>query len=81
VTLRFLLDEDIAPAVAAGLRRVGIDCLSVYDPGSTQRGASDAAHLVRAAGEGRVLVTFNRKDFQALHTEWQDAGLSHAGIL
>lgn len=42
-------------------------------------GIGDEQLLGLAAGEGRVLVTFDVRDFHRLATEWAVAGRSHAG--
>lgn len=45
------------------------------------RGAEDELHLKRAASEGRVLMSGNRKHFYALHTRWLADGQHHGDIL
>jgi hypothetical protein len=72
-TLRFHLDEHVAGAVAAGLRRRGVDVTTAADAGLL--GAEDTAHVAFALAEGRVIVT-NDEDFLALHGR----GTEHAGI-
>lgn len=72
-TLRFHLDEHVPAAIAAGLRRRGIDVTTAADAGLL--GAADAAHLAWAGTEGRVMYT-NDEDFLVLH----DCGYDHAGI-
>jgi predicted nuclease of predicted toxin-antitoxin system len=81
MALRFLLDEDQDPSVAAGLRQIGIDAVSVYDLGRAGQALADEFWLEEAATQGRVLVTYNRADFQALDQQWRSVGRSHAGIL
>ena len=44
-------------------------------------GRSDEDHLRRAASDGRVLYSFNIKDFSLLHTHWIFAGRQHSGIV
>ena len=79
MSLRFLLDEDVSVRIAEGLRHRGIDAVSVHELGGT--GLTDEEQLSFASAEGRVLVTYNRSDFQALDAEWRLQGRSHAGIL
>jgi predicted nuclease of predicted toxin-antitoxin system len=79
VSLRFLLDEDISGRVAEGLKARGVDAVSVHELNRT--GLADEDQLAFAVEEGRVLVTYNRADFQALDAEWRMRGLSHPGIL
>lgn len=44
-------------------------------------GWEDERLLELATAEGRIMVTFNVKDFARLATEWAAAGTSHAGCL
>jgi len=71
--IRFYLDEHVDPAVADGLRRLGIDVLTTQEAG--RLGDDDPVQLAFAAVEGRVMVTFDR-DYLDLHS----AGTPHAGI-
>jgi predicted nuclease of predicted toxin-antitoxin system len=73
VLVRFHLDEHIPLAVAAGLRRRGIDVTCPVEIGLTS--LRDEQQLSFASEEGRVLVTQDA-DFLRLHR----AGVSHAGI-
>jgi len=66
-------------AVLRGLRRNGIDVLTVHD--ADKRGLEDEEQLVFAAAEGRVVYSANVPDFSRLHAEWQRAGDHHAGIV
>lgn len=81
MTLRDLLDEDITQAVAVGLRARGVDALSVHEIGRGNQGISDSAQLDYAAEQSRVLVTFNRDDFQALDALWYADSRQHSGIV
>ena len=71
--VRFHLDEHVAPAVAEGLRRRGIDVTQAYEVGLS--GADDPAHIAFALREMRVIVTHDR-DFP----RWHSRGVAHAGI-
>lgn len=71
--IRFHLDEHVAPAVAEGLRRRGIDVTETHEVGLS--GADDPAHLAFALRVKRVIVTHDR-DFPRWHTQ----GVAHAGI-
>jgi hypothetical protein len=42
---------------------------------------SDVEHLEYTTRQGRVLYSFNRGDFDQLHTEYLSQGKSHAGII
>lgn len=81
MSLTFLLDEDLSHRVAAGLRQRGVDAVSVHELGRANAAVSDEAQLEAAAAAGRVLVTYNRADFQALDAAWRLRGQAHAGIL
>lgn len=81
MSLGFLLDEDISPRVAAGLRKRHVDAVSVHELERAGRALSDEEQLLFATAEGRVLVTYNRADYQALDAQWRIAGRDHAGIL
>jgi len=72
--VKFYLDEHIPKAVVEGLRRHGIDVLTVQDAGRV--GDSDRKQLAFAAMKRRVLVTFD-DDFLALDA----AGAPHSGIV
>ena len=72
--VKFYLDEHVHPAVAAGLRRRGIDVLTTQEAG--MRSASDRDHLALAARSGRVIFTQD-DDFLRLHA----SGETHAGIV
>ncbi len=71
--LRFHLDESVASAVAAGLRRRGIDVTTATDVGLRQ--ADDEVHLQFAMRESRILVTHDA-DFLVLASR----NTPHAGI-
>ncbi len=81
MSLAFLLDEDMSHRVAVGLRQRGIDAVSVHELGRANAAVPDEAQLETATVAGRVLVTYNRADFQALDAEWRLQGKAHAGIL
>ena len=72
--IRFHLDEHIDPAIAAGLRRRGIDVTTTIDAGLIQ--ASDHKQLAYALAEQRTIVTRDT-DFLRLAA----GGMSHAGIV
>lgn len=52
MSLRYLLDEDMSPAVAEGLRLRGIDAVSVHDLGRANQGVPDTTWLEEATAEG-----------------------------
>jgi Domain of unknown function (DUF5615) len=77
--IRLYTDEDVYGAIAPALRRAGIDAIST--PESRRLSESDESQLEWAAGEGRVLVTFNVAHFAEMHASWLRAGRHHAGIV
>lgn len=72
--IAFYTDEHVGRSVAIGLRRRGVDMLTV--PEADMRGATDIEHLKFAAREGRVLFTQD-DDFLRLHAK----GIRHSGIV
>ena len=72
--MRFYLDEHIPKGVVEGLRRRGVNVLTVQEAGRS--GDSDEKQSAFAVREGRVLVTFD-DDFLKLDA----TGVPHAGIV
>ena len=66
-------------ALVRALRARGFDVLTAQEAGMI--GRPDADQLAFATRLGRVLCTFNVKDFWTLHGEILAAGESHAGII
>lgn len=77
--MKFYLDEDLSPRIAAALRRQGIDAVSTHEPGKAR--TSDHQQLRFAATERRCLVTRNREDFVRLSREAFENDEPHAGII
>ena len=82
---RIYLDEDISRDTERVLRQYDHDVVHSVDMGN--RAKSDPEHLMAAAKAGRVLVTFNRKDFREAHQIWVAVNIwtnlhpAHSGIL
>ncbi len=80
---RLYLDEDLANFVSR-LRDSGHDVQFAGDVGAAR---SDPWHLQRASSEGRLLITFNERDYRYLHRLWnsvrafQVTSTQHGGIL
>jgi len=72
--VKFYLDEHIPKGVLEGLRRRGVDVVTVQEAGRS--GDLDEKQLSFAAGEDRVLVTFD-DDFLKLDA----TGVPHTGIV
>ena len=70
--ITFYMDEHVAKSVTEGLRRSGVNVVTVQELGL--QAAEDQQHLQRATQEGRVVVTQDT-DFLRLHA----AGVSHGG--
>jgi predicted nuclease of predicted toxin-antitoxin system len=68
------VDEQVPAAVVRGLRRRGVDVLSVVEAGLRSR--SDTEIIAYARREQRVILTQDR-DFLRLHAQ----GSTHAGIV
>lgn len=72
--MKFYLDEHIPKGVVEGLRRRGVDVLTVQK--ADRSGDSDEKQLAFATREGRVLVTFD-DDFLRLDA----SGIPHTGVV
>ena len=77
--MRFYLDEDLSPAIAAALRRHGIDALGAHEAGN--EGLTDAEQLAFAARVRRCLVTGNTRDFVQLGRQAVLDETPHAGLV
>ena len=64
----FYLDHNVALELATDLRALGHTTRTARDLGL--EAAADDEHLMRAAQEGWILVTHNRKHFHLLHYAW-----------
>jgi hypothetical protein len=69
------MDEDFVQA----LRSRNVDVLTVADVGMLHR--SDEEQIDWARQNGRVIFSFNTRDFYRLHTTIIEQGFSHAGII
>ena len=78
--IRLYLDEDAMDSdLVRALRLRGVDALTALDLGLTN--STDEEHLNWAVANGRVLYSFNVRDFMALHSEFLAAGKKHSGIV
>jgi hypothetical protein len=82
--LQLLLDEHIAPDVAAGLRRghrsLVIHWMAEWEGGGFL-GKDDSACLLEAAAQGLTLVTYDRRTIPPLLKIWAEEGRRHGGII
>ena len=69
----FYFDEHVPLAIARGLRRRGIDCLTTQEAGNL--GLGDPDQLDFATSTNRMMVTFD-VDYLVLHS----GGATHTGI-
>lgn len=67
------------PHVARALRDAGHD-VHAADEQRGLDGLEDEQLLALAATEGRVMITFDVKDFTVLARRWAEAGHRHAGL-
>lgn len=73
-SVRYYMDEHVSSAVVIGLRRRGVDVLTVAE--AELRGLADNTQLEFALSEGRTTFTQDR-DFLRLAA----SGTSHAGVV
>jgi hypothetical protein len=74
------MDEDAMDGdLVRGLRSHGLDVLTANDVEMIRR--EDEEHLALATKEGRVLYSFNIRDFHEIHTRWLEGGRDHSGII
>ena len=71
--IKFYMDEHVPKAVTEGLRRRGVDVVTVQE--LSLQASDDTRHLERATQEGRVVFTQDA-DFLRMHA----AGVFHRGI-
>src|SRR5258708_12091497 len=76
--IAYYMDEHVPPAISTGLRRRGVDVLTVQEDG--RRGEADAVLLDRATQLGRVVFTRDR-DFLIEAARRQAAGIQFVGVV
>jgi hypothetical protein len=72
---RLFADEDFDYPVVRELRQMGHDVYTVQEAGHA--GVDDSVVLALAVGDGRAVLTCNRRDFIRLHRQ----NAVHAGII
>jgi predicted nuclease of predicted toxin-antitoxin system len=74
---KFYSDENFPYASVESLRKLGHDVLTIFEAGKAGQRIPDNEVLDYATREGRIVLTFNRKDFIKLHQQNPE----HAGII
>lgn len=78
--IRRYLDEDAQRGgLVRALRLRGVNVLTTNEAGTGE--LDDPAQLAYATSQGRVLYSFNIRDFRALHTAQIVEGKTHGGII
>jgi hypothetical protein len=78
VSLAFYVDHHVPAAIAAGLRQLQIDVLTVAEDGKAEW--DDDQLLERALELGRIVFTQDR-DFLVLAARWQQGRREFAGMV
>ena len=79
--MKLLLDAHLSPRhVAEPLRRRGHDVVALAEEHALE-GLADSEVLAFAAGEHRILVTRNSRDFAPILREWAEGNRSHSGCI
>lgn len=79
--MRLLLDANLSPKpIGSALEKRGHDVLSLA-PDAALGALDDPEVLQLAAGQERILVTCNSRDFAPLLREWAEAGRHHASCI
>jgi len=78
--IQLYLDEDAQRnSLVLALRERGVKVKTANEAGLIN--VPDEKHLEYAAIEGRVLYSFNIRDYHFLHTSYLDNNQTHAGII
>jgi predicted nuclease of predicted toxin-antitoxin system len=81
VSFPLYFDEHVHADLAEMLLKDGYDILTSRDAGNSNRELSDTEQLAYATSQGRVLFTYNIKDFVPLAREWTEIGREYTGII
>ena len=77
--LKLFLDEDIHTSLSHALRQRGFNVVHAQD--LKRKGKSDSEQLAFAVQEERCFLTFNVRDFVALHNQSVGQNKEHWGII
>ena len=79
-TIGFYLDEDATSnRLLQALRNRGANVMSAIE--ADMLAQPDEKQLEWALEHGRVIYSFNVRDFYRIHSEWLACGKSHTGIV
>lgn len=82
--LKFLLDEQLTPRIAAEMARhrpeIPIVSLQSWE-GGRLRGLDDPRLLITAREQGLTLFTYDQRTIAPLLRTWADQGIPHAGVV
>jgi hypothetical protein len=78
--VKLLLDEQISGKVAERLRKQGHDVVATTDEPAL-RGLDDPDLFEVAQAQKRVVVTYNRPDFEAIIREYAESRRDHHGLV
>ena len=73
-----LADEHVKSGIVEGLRRRGVDIVTVQELGLNE--SDDKVLLIEATRQGRLMRSCDT-DFLTIHDEWLRTGRTHAGIV
>lgn len=78
--IRLYIDEDsFDKSLVAAFRSANLDVITVAD--TNKQSCSDEDQLIWATEQGRVIYSYNRRDFCRLHSKFVSTERNHAGII
>ena len=78
--IRLYLDEDVLErSLVVALRSAGVDVMTTSD--ANKLSCTDDEQLMWAMSQGRVLYSFNARDFCRLHKTYMEQRMEHPGIV
>ena len=79
-TIRLYIDEDLEEdAFVDALRQQRFDVQTVTE--AARRDDTDSIQMEHAHWSGRVLCSYNIRDFSRIHGEWLSEGRNHSGLI
>ncbi|MEC4814238.1 MAG: DUF5615 family PIN-like protein [Scytonema sp. PMC 1069.18] len=78
--IRLYIDEDaVERGLIQALENNGVDVVTTLE--ANRLAYSDEEQLIWATEQGRVIYSFNRRDFSRLHSEFLAQARNHTGII